>query len=353
MNISKVVGSSLSTTTTWQKKFKRYRPRNKISAWVVLGFLLLLYLISILTAHHHFVKDTSTSSSTSISSSSTKTNFATRTASSNNGTTAISSESQQSLISTIDEMTKINEDIEVATISSNNNGSTYSTNVTATLVIQVRGEMGNNLQKIAHGYGLKWYAQEFLKPSQLVDFQLRISHKKKHGNKAKLAQNDIESCFVNLRNFDNNFLNGNDPQFLKYQKSQTQWLQQQQQQQQQSDVDQATNDIYRIRHSTKEEIELGLQAIRALANNTPSPTNKPFGSGNYGPIIVLDVPMRNILIDKYYNKYRQLFAFHKFVDDDDNDNTGNHEIHLSSRQQQCCAQVPDPDEVVFVSDFFL
>jgi hypothetical protein len=56
----------------------------------------------------------------------------------------------------------------------------------------------------------------------------------------------------------------------------------------------------------------------------------PENDYEYYPIVVLGGPMRNALIDKYYQRFRdELFLY-----DDKNDN--------------CCAQLPEPDEVVFV-----
>jgi hypothetical protein len=177
-----------------------------------------------------------------------------------------------------------------------------------TVVMQVRGEMGNHLQKIAHGYGIHWYAQdefEFL-PS------LKLRHLKKP--KWKTARIDIVQCFKQLRNLD--YESGHAPAFVKLQKEQAAWLSQQP-----PDVVSA---MYQIRDESLHNISQGIQAMKHLAT-LPKDSKPPHMEY---PIVVLGGPMRNALVDQYYDRYRDLFAF------DD---------------KACCAQLPEPDETVFVS----
>jgi hypothetical protein len=181
-----------------------------------------------------------------------------------------------------------------------------------TVVMQVRGEMGNHLQKIAHGYGIHWYAQDELEflPS------LKLRHLKK--TKWKTARNDIVQCFKQLRNLD--YESGHAPDFVKLQKEQAAWLSQQP-----PDVVSA---MYQIRDESLHNISQGIQAMKHLAKTALSKDSKPPHMMGY-PIVVLGGPMRNALVDHYYDRYRDLFAF------DD---------------KACCAQLPEPDETVFVSN---
>lgn len=186
-----------------------------------------------------------------------------------------------------------------------NHSSTF-TGSKSTIVMQVRGEMGNHLQKIAHGYGIHWLAQDKL------DFEtdLRLRHLKKP--KWKTARNDIYQCFHNLRSLD--YEGGHRPDFVKIQKQQNSWLN--------SLGSNESSCMYRVRDETLQNIPTGLQAMKSLFQ-VPSKPHKEY------PIVVLGGPMRNALLDEYYERYRELFAW------DD---------------AACCAQLPAPDEAVFVSE---
>jgi hypothetical protein len=80
-------------------------------------------------------------------------------------------------------------------------------------------------------------------------------------------------------------------------------------------------EMYQIRDETLANISLGLQAMKTLSQ-IPSKLYKEY------PIVVLGGPMRNSLVDEYYDRYREFLAW------DD---------------PACCAQLPEPDETVFVS----
>lgn len=179
--------------------------------------------------------------------------------------------------------------------------------VGGTFVIQVRGEMGNNLQRIAHGYALKWYAEDVFHFSP----QLLMRHLKKP--KWKSARADIHQCFPLLRTLD--YEGGLEQSFVKIQKSHPKWL-----------ANQATewNDkLNMVKDETHQNITEGLRVMKHLATTR----NKPHREY---PIVVLGGPMRNALIDKYYQRFRE-------------------ELFLFDKGNECCKQLPEPDEVVFVS----
>lgn len=182
-----------------------------------------------------------------------------------------------------------------------------TTDFSGTFVIQVRGEMGNNLQRIAHGHALKWYAEEKFQFSP----QLLIRHLKKP--KWRIARSDIYQCFPLLRSLD--YEGALQPKFVRIQKGHPPWLAHQ--------GDEWTEKLSLVKEESHRNITLGLTAMKDL-------TMLPSRPYSEYPIVVLGGPMRNTLIDKYYQRFRdELFVF-----DDNND---------------CCAQLPDYDEVVFVS----
>lgn len=187
-------------------------------------------------------------------------------------------------------------------------------NNSGTFVIQVRGEMGNHLQKIAHGYGLQWLAQDYFQFSP----RLVVKHLKKP--KWKTARNDIIQCFPKLRHLD--YEGAHHAEFQRLLKTHASWITQQNS----SIVENAKF----VREETFANISIGLDAMKQLIDSSSTKVeNRPSHSNDF-PIVVLGGPMRNILVDFYYHHYRTLFEF---------DNSA------------CCAQIPEPDEVVFVSDF--
>jgi hypothetical protein len=178
-----------------------------------------------------------------------------------------------------------------------------------TFLIQVRGEMGNNLQKIAHGHALQWYAQDEFAFSP----QLRMRHLKKP--KWENAREDIYQCFPRLRSLD--YESGLSPAFTRIQNDHRTWLVRQ-------NADWA-DQLPLVKEETQANITAGLRAMKQLSLIKEKPHIEY-------PIVVLGGPMRNAIIDKYYTRFREeLFVF-----DNGND---------------CCAQLPEPDEVVFVRSF--
>jgi hypothetical protein len=78
----------------------------------------------------------------------------------------------------------------------------------ASIVVQLSGEMGNNLNKLAFGRGL-----QLLLAEQNVTTNLVLRHQEHP--KWKLAQRNIQQCFPNLAHFD--FQAGNTPEFRERQ----------------------------------------------------------------------------------------------------------------------------------------
>lgn len=95
-----------------------------------------------------------------------------------------------------------------------------------TLIIQLRGEMGNHLSAIAHGMGVKWYASRVfgmdLQP--LLRHQvLTIGSQDEDSPKWKPTSETLRQCFPNLRSW--NFDRGSTwREFYDSDRQQRQWL---------------------------------------------------------------------------------------------------------------------------------
>jgi len=95
-----------------------------------------------------------------------------------------------------------------------------------TLIIQLRGEMGNHLSSIAHGMGFKWYAEEVFG----FEFEVLLRHqtlgtgeKMQDSPKWKPARDSVKKCFPNLQGW--NFDRGAQWQeFLDSENRQKEWL---------------------------------------------------------------------------------------------------------------------------------
>jgi hypothetical protein len=292
----------------------------------------------------------------------------------------------------------------------------------ATIIIQLRGEMGNNLQKIAYGYGVAWWLDDMFasnqqeqqqeqeqqesqsQPHPEAEVPLTPHHSNlvlRHLKKSKWvgARQDIYQCFPHLRqhafelgnthaklianrrlqqdewfagiNFPQQF-----PQFvqatLKRGRKQLQRHQQQQhgngngQEYSSLDAAQELQELQQAAYNNTwtdylQHAELlsdwqwAMQAFHRLASARyhppPPPPSIPLpplqskgGNSNSNsssvasvveiaiPSIVIGSPMKNVVLDRYYDRYRRLFEF-------DHDH--------------CCAQRAAPDESVFVSGLLL
>jgi hypothetical protein len=184
----------------------------------------------------------------------------------------------------------------------------------ATIVIQLSGEMANNLQHIAHGVGLQlWLKEQFNIPSNVILRHFVGPNNRAPKPKWKSARNDILQCFPFLKNWD--FTAGNNKEFLKRQSQQKGWL-----------GEQRMDRLFgMINGQTSAEIESGLALLKDIMNNP------------YRPVVEDDATIRlpylysesldvYPLLDRSYESFRQLFQI---------DSTA------------CCAQRPLADESVF------
>ena len=193
---------------------------------------------------------------------------------------------------------------------------TFSSNQTMTILVQLSGELGNNLGKIAHGICLQeWLQEEFDTISTIV-----LRHQR-HDKWIRGYQNAIK-CFPYTRQFD--FAAGNTP-------SMDAWLAgpnhpdwwETMQLVNGNGADSAT--IRRALKSTVNQWRQNLANASSFLNNVTTangtPVSQPFLYANQFAHL-------HVCMDRYYDVIRARLAFDT---------------------SECCQQVPFANETVFVS----
>lgn len=184
----------------------------------------------------------------------------------------------------------------------------------ATVVIQLSGEMANNLHHISHGLGLKLLAKEEFD----VDCNVVIRHFEGPNNRApkpkwKSARDNIQMCFPNLAQW--KFSEGNNKDFLNKQNMQRAWLQ--------GRVDHLFGLI------NSEDISMVRRGLDYFANDILIDPNRPQIDDDSPvrlPYLYSNTLNAFPMIDRYYDEIRNLMLF--------NDSA-------------CCSQLPGPDDSVF------
>ena len=194
-----------------------------------------------------------------------------------------------------------------------------ATNLTkqATIVIQLSGELANNLHHIAHGIGLKHWSREMYGIEANVVLRHYVgpnNHQPKP--KWKSARDNIRKCFPTLRGWD--FARGNSKDFAERQRLQEKWL----------GKKRLDRFIGLINSVNETDIDKGLEM---LSNDILMDPNRPLVMEDEKDTIRLPMLYSNSLdafpmIDKYYDEIRKIFQF--------NDTA-------------CCAIVPNLDDYVF------
>jgi hypothetical protein len=186
------------------------------------------------------------------------------------------------------------------------------------IVVQLSGEMGNNLHKIAFGQAL----QNLLFQRYQMDTQL-VFRRQERGGKWVFARKDIQQCFPNLRDFD--FELGNSDEFDERRRQQANWLK-----------DREAFQLLELPNGINASlVDKGLEYLhRLVANQTTDRTTMelPPNANISLPFIYSQAFVNYSLIDQFYNDFRELFAFDELA---------------------CCNLLPDADESVFVSLRFL
>jgi hypothetical protein len=180
-------------------------------------------------------------------------------------------------------------------------------NSNATIVVQLSGEMGNNLQKIAFGRGLQLLAKE-----RGIQTNLVFRRQESTSNKWKTARIFIKKCFPNLRQFDFEAGNGQEYQERVIEQKMLSGLQ------------------LNIQDNDDDTITSVLDNLQHLVNQRSHIKNPPTINNNMTNIRIPFVYANKFVgynfLDRFKDDFRQFFAFD---------------------EEACCARRPEPDENVF------
>jgi hypothetical protein len=193
------------------------------------------------------------------------------------------------------------------------------------IVVQLSGELGNHLSKVAFGYAI----QQLLMERHAIRSHLVLQHQERV-TKWKTARRDLQQCFPFFRGAD--FELGNSPEFFSLQARQ-----------QEADHYDHRHFVF-PQHTTMDEIDFKLNVVAQILkktnkdgyqNNQPSNTTVTAGIHIFDKNGNITLPFLHVqdfaafpLLDLYYNELRELFAFDR---------------------DACCSQLPYDDEAVFVS----
>jgi hypothetical protein len=191
----------------------------------------------------------------------------------------------------------------------------------ATIVVMLMGQFGNYISGIAHAKGL----QAALLKEYGVHANLALFHDR-NPRVWKRVRRELQACFPNLRPFD--FEKANGPEYQERARQQNKWLSTQQRRRLGS-INEAINPPYALVGVINEtRVMAGLRSYHELLNDPTGP-NIPADAELRVPYLLSNTLSSNFAVDKFYNEIRDFFRF------DDGDSR--------------CAQVPDPEESVFVS----
>jgi hypothetical protein len=183
-------------------------------------------------------------------------------------------------------------------------------NRSISIVVQLSGEMGNHLQKIAFGRAI----QNILQDRYGLDSHLVLQHQQR-GGKWVSAMQDVTQCFPNLRDYD--FELGNSVEFTKRLQQQQEWL----------GNDNASKLILPNLVSSA-SVDDGLAYLVSLQrkNITSSISNVGSNANISLPFVYAQSFVDFEYIERYNSDLRALFWFDEAA---------------------CCQEVPHPDESVF------
>jgi hypothetical protein len=178
----------------------------------------------------------------------------------------------------------------------------------ATIVIQLMGEMGNNLHKISHGLGLQIRASQNNITTNLV--LKHQNHKKWYS-----ASQNIKKCFTKLRDFD--FSAGNRAEMRERELAQKLWL---------GAKCLPLVNIVNVDYNSTSLVLKTLQDVLLKGEQIPKTEEH---AKIVLPYVLADPHMKIIGMTQMYQFPREFREFFQFDD------------------EACCAQIPDEDESVF------
>ena len=179
----------------------------------------------------------------------------------------------------------------------------------ATIIVQLSGEMGNNLHKLSFARGLQIQLSE-----RGVSTNLILRHMDGDDSKWKRARSFISRCFPRLSHLD--FEAANSPEY------------QERQVQQKILYGQAVSGL-KLKGKDDVSVKRVLDNLQSLLNDERFSTSSvgiPKDANIHLPFLVADEMVDHEYLDRYRDDFRTFFEF-----DDD----------------VCCAAVPEPDESVF------
>jgi hypothetical protein len=177
----------------------------------------------------------------------------------------------------------------------------------ATIVVQLSGEMGNQLSKIAHGHALfLWLKREFR-----LDATVVLRHQTKP--KWVRGRDNLQKCFPATRSYD--FSAANTLEFENRSRQQSAWLG--------SSLDAINNP------ESAANVSRALQLFAQFNRSEVHEQHSSMSNSNISlPFLYADLLVSNdLFMDRFYDDFRELFRF----------------------DPACCQQRPEPDESVFVS----
>ena len=222
------------------------------------------------------------------------------------------------------------------------------------IIVQLRGELGNHLSVWSHAKGIQLMLQgKYNISSNLIIRHQMLDNDRTDNPKFKPTEKKIKQCFPNLRGYDHSAGNGH--QYKVSKRIQDLWLYKSKDDNNSTtttySLKQLGNDLIRVNgirlplyeYITQDEITKGLDAFVKLldiSKNTTisstslraaSATSTTTGAAISIPHLVVFTLANNFMVDKYYEQIREYFAFD---------------------YDACCKERPYPDETVFVSTIY-
>jgi hypothetical protein len=191
----------------------------------------------------------------------------------------------------------------------------HSFSIQPTIIVQLSGELGNHLSKIAHGYGVQRMLED--------KFGIKAKLVMRHQDHPKWQRTPpiLQACYPNLADW--NYEEANSEEFVIRKKQQEEWLTKEQQ-----ETLARINGI-QVYHGDIITEEILLEAMNLFDSLLQSKT-KPLIDQNATislPFLTIDTFSVNFVVDKYYDEIRALFALN---------------------ESACCPRIPPPTESVFV-----
>jgi len=179
------------------------------------------------------------------------------------------------------------------------------------IVVQLSGELGNQLSKLAYGICLKWYAKQFHNISTHLVLRAQ-SHAKWYN-----AKEDTQACFPLTRAMD--FQQGNTIQFQQQQEQQKEWLGK-------SDAAHLHLNDCCTKACVDQSLEHLAKVLARPPQNNTFATKNTIGLSASFPFLYTETfaNAECFFVDLYYEELRKIFAFDTSI----------------------CKQTPKPDEII-------